>query len=197
MKIGRILAPVHTLGPGERIGVWVQGCSKGCCGCISPELQTFDAPSIKETKVAEILLDMVAQRNYHRLTISGGDPFEQPEELKLLLQRIRKQFDDILVYTGYTYKEILNGCCGQAGFDILQNIDVLIDGRYIENRNNRQCILRGSDNQKIIFLNEHSRKDYCVYLQEPRKMETFCHNGMMILVGIMNREDTDGERDNA
>lgn len=195
MKVGRILTPVHALGPGERIGLWTQGCSKNCPGCISPELQSFDAPNIQPVKIAEILLRLAEQKKYHRLTISGGDPFEQPEDLKVVLELVREQFDDILIYTGYTYEELINMENKQDNLEILKNTDVLIDGRYIENKNNKQCILRGSDNQRIIFINEHVKKDYQIYLQEPRKMEIFRHDDKIILVGIRNREETDEERD--
>ena len=76
-------------------------------------------------------------------TITGGDPFYQPDALRELLPLLETISPDILVYTGYLREELPE--------DILQHIAVLIDGRYVQ-ENNRGEVLRGSDNQRIIIL---------------------------------------------
>lgn len=94
------------------------------------------------------------------LTVSGGDPFEQSEDLLELLRLTREAFSDILVYTGYTLDEIQKGCAGSAGNECLKYIDVLIDGRYEKKLNTPDCVLRGSSNQTIHFLNEGKRTHF-------------------------------------
>ena len=84
--------PVETLGPGRRVGVWLQGCSIHCEGCISPENQPFDETcSMSVDEAAE----QISSYNCDRVTISGGEPFDQAEELLLLLRHIG-QIPDIL-----------------------------------------------------------------------------------------------------
>ena len=151
MVIGRILSPVHSLGPGERVAVWTKGCSRGCEGCISPELQSFSGDETDEAALAGIVKHVAAVKGCNGLTVSGGDPFEQSGALYRFLERVRDSFEDILVYTGYSLQEIEEGGAGAAGEKCLGLIDVLIDGPYIAALNRPDCVLRGSSNQVIHF----------------------------------------------
>ena len=186
MQIARMIAPIHSLGPGERVGLWVQGCSKNCYRCISVELQPFDE---KRNVPVEVIATMVIQEatrtNCSRLTISGGDPLEQPEELFALLNNVRDYFTDILVYTGYTMEEIRESdtmsCC-------LQYIDVLIDGKYIDSKNIDSSSLRGSSNQRIIILTSRLADEYAEYENAEYSLETFMHNDKVITIGIQRRQ---------
>ena len=209
MVIGRILAPVHSLGPGERICIWTKGCRKRCPGCIAPELWERGAQDrdIPAEKLAQVVRQLAKKGNCHALTISGGDPFEQAEGLLAFLKLVREDFEDILVYTGYTRGEIEGGECkireyaagegrdderksgaaGQAGTECLEWIDVLIDGRYEEDKNTPDCVLRGSANQVIHFLNENLRGTYEEYMKAGRVLENFLHGEDTIVTGIMNR----------
>lgn len=189
MVIGRLLSPIHALGPGERVGLWTQGCSKKCAGCISPDLQTAQGTVIENRKLSELLIQVARKGSCSGLTISGGDPFEQSEDLLEVLQRTRCAFDDILVYTGYTLEEIRNRCAGDAALECLRYIDVLIDGRYVEKLNTRDCVLRGSSNQIIYYLNEGKRAIYAEYMKKGRMIESFVHDGNTILTGILNAEE--------
>ena len=189
MKIGRILSPVHSLGPGERVCLWTQGCGKKCKGCISPELQPVTGDDVKETDLAQILGMVADNNNCSGLTVSGGDPFEQAASLLDLLKILRDRFDDILVYTGYEYKEIMEERAGKEGIECLKYIDVLIDGRYIRELNDPKCVLRGSANQKIVYLNEDKRETYEEYMLKGRIVESFCHNDETIITGILSEVD--------
>ena len=140
-----------------------------------------------EKLLADILLRTAQTGGCGGLTISGGDPFEQPQALLRLLKQVRAGFEDILVYTGYELNQIRNGCCGREGIDCLEWIDVLIDGPYVEQRNTPDCVLRGSDNQTIHFLNPMRQTEYRQYLEQGRLLETFSHNGAVIITGIPNR----------
>ena len=180
-------APVHSLGPGERVCLWTQGCSKRCPGCISPELQPPVGADTDEALTAQLLLRTSAANHCGGLTISGGDPFEQAAGLVRVLELVRNGFSDILVYTGYTIGEIRAGAAGRAGVDALELIDVLIDGRYIDERNHPGCVLRGSDNQVIHYLNPAVRTAYEEYMRRGRIAESFVHGDTVILTGIPNR----------
>ena len=185
MLVARMIAPIHTLGPGSRIGLWIQGCSKNCQGCISKELQRFDErKNIPVDMLVSLIRQEADRNNCNRITISGGDPFEQPEELYELLFQIRKRFEDILVYTGYTMQEIEASVIMRACIPL---IDVLVDGRYVENENTGRSRIYGSDNQKMIIRNEKLAKDYEEFEKGEHVLETFIHNDKVITVGIQER----------
>lgn len=182
-----MLSPVHALGPGERVCLWTQGCAKNCPGCISPEMQPHAGPQVDEALLSELLTQAAERGGCTGLTISGGDPFEQPEALLRLLELVRTQFEDILVYTGYTLAELQRGEAGDAAKTALTLIDVLIDGRYIQSENRPDCVLRGSANQVIHYLSPEAQPRYAAYLLEPRRMEVFSHQDTMIIAGIPDR----------
>lgn len=153
MRLARVLYPVHTLGPGERIVIWVQGCEKRCDGCANPEL--WEKGKVRDTPI-DYVIGMVrsAIRNYHLtgITITGGEPFLQAEELSHLLASIQDLCDDCLVFSGYTFQQlIISTDTGIQNF--LKHISVLVDGPYIKEYNNAEK-LRGSSNQNIIYLNK-------------------------------------------
>lgn len=184
-----MLSPVHSLGPGERVGLWLQGCARDCPGCISPELRPAAGPETEEGLLADILLRTASLGKCPGLTVSGGEPFLQARALLRLLGLVRGGFEDILVYTGYTLEELRRGACGPAGEKCLEQIDVLIDGPYVRERNRPDCVLRGSDNQIIHYLNPKAAGRYGAYLARGRILESFSHNGAVILTGIQDRRD--------
>lgn len=186
-----MITPITTLGPGNRVGIWTQGCTKRCKGCMSGELQTFD--QTKDIPV-DLLISIIvseARRNKCRgITISGGDPLEQSEQLYFLLKGLRSFFTDVLVYTGYTMDEINNSDSLKR---CLQYMDVLVDGRYIERENTGRSKIYGSNNQKIYFFNKKLVKDYRDYEGQECRLESFIHNDKVITVGIQKRDYTDEE----
>lgn len=106
MFVDRLYYPVTTLGPGERIVVWTRGCTKHCPGCANPELwETRPEAALPNERVAELLLGVAARTGAHRLTITGGDPLEQADDLAEVLAAVRPAFDDILVYTGFALED--------------------------------------------------------------------------------------------
>lgn len=187
MRIGRMIAPVRALGPGERVCLWMQGCGKKCRGCISPELQSDDGPQVPVELVAKLICEAAVRNNCKGLTISGGEPFDQPKELESLLRLVRHSFSDILVYTGYTMEQIRDriGMTNEKWYE--KYVDVLIDGPYIEEDNINTCVLRGSANQVVHFLNPKVEDQYREYMMLGRAIETFSHGGNIIHVGILNR----------
>ena len=95
-----------------------------------------------------MLLDTAHEHGVHRLTVSGGDPLEQAPELVKLLTTIRCAYDDILVYTGFTFEELPQVIGADTWETLKPLIDVLIDGPYVDELNVPDCALRGSTNQR-------------------------------------------------
>lgn len=189
MLIARILSPIHSLGPGDRVCLWTQGCKKRCKGCISPELQPYGGNEVDENVLAKILTQVARKNNCTSITISGGDPLEQPQALLRLLAILRNEFDDILVYTGFELQDIQDGLIGIEAKKCLDYLDVLIDGKYIDELNYKDCVLRGSSNQNIHFINNELAPIYAEYMKQGRILESFVHNQNTIVTGIFNKEE--------
>lgn len=178
MYIARILYPVEVLGPGKRIGIWFCGCPHHCVGCANPELWEFDE---KKKITIEHLLELIKQiadtNEIDGFTITGGEPFFQPTELSILIKELTKWSRDILVFSGYLKEQI-------EAFGTLDNIAVLVDGPYIEERNHG-LTLRGSDNQNIYILDELYLEKYQKYLlNDKSKIQNFLDGTSVISVGI-------------
>ena len=192
MLIHRVLYPIPSLGPGERAVIWTQGCSKRCPNCISPEMQDFNSSrDIPAGTLVSRIRDMLGGEVPDGFTISGGDPFEQPEELLTLLEQLHDISEDILVYTGYEYAELQHLLGEEYLSRIRRCTAVLIDGRYIHELNDNLCPLRGSTNQNMIFFNEAFRERYEVYCAQGRTIKNIYTDDRLISVGIYNKTEED------
>ena len=193
MKIARILYPVTVLGPGKRIGIWTLGCDRRCKGCANPEL--WQASQDQEIDIQNLLysidtLRADSSRRVDGITISGGEPFSQREELLLLINEVSKWCDDILIFTGFLKEELMED---EIARQILSKIQVLVDGAYIEDKNEGE-ILRGSSNQRIFYQSETIMKKYDDYEELHRGkhlVENFRVNGGVIAVGIHKKDFKD------
>ena len=189
MLIDRVIFPITALGPGERIAIWTQGCSKRCKNCASRELWEKDsAKDIAAGELIEKIAEYIGDEKVDGITITGGDPLEQPEELNVLLEGLHIFSRDILLYTGYEYGE-LQERFGSAYLERLRkNVSVLIDGRYVDYKNDNKSALRGSVNQNIIFFDETVREKYERYIKNGRQIQNVYYDKSLMSVGIHNKE---------
>ena len=180
MQIGKILFPVTTLGPGKRVGIWVLGCNRNCKGCSNPELQFFDV--LKDVQVDKIV-DFIKTLNFEGVTISGGEPFLQIEELKLLICQLREAgIDDILVYSGFTKQELEKMHNPNVDY-ILSHITVLIDGPFMKELVD-DVPLRGSSNQRVWLFDRRYEQQYLACLSEEKKVDIFQFKNEIHFIGI-------------
>ena len=181
MYIARIVYPVEVLGPGKRIGIWFCGCPRRCKGCSNPELWEFqERYKVEFSVIKNLMLQISSQHRVDGFTLTGGDPLYQFEAFRQIVDFVSDISNDILVYTGYTMSELTG--------KNLDNIAVLIDGTYIEERNNG-CILRGSDNQQIYILNNSLKEKYENYLSTAQnQIQNFATVDGYISVGIHNKD---------
>lgn len=180
MQIGKILFPITTLGPGKRLGIWTQGCTRFCKGCSNPELQVFD--KTKDISVQKIFYG-TANLSYDGVTISGGEPFVQPNELRQLVELyVNAGITDILIYTGYTIEELIDRKDIDIDY-ILSNVAVIIDGPFIESLVD-DIPLRGSSNQRVIILNNKYKSDYEEFLKQEKKVDIFYFEDETHFIGI-------------
>lgn len=143
--LNRVHFPVTALGPGRRVGIWLQGCSIRCPGCMS--LDTW-APAETRIAVAEVLDRISAWLpDADGVTVSGGEPFDQPQALLALLAGLRTaQCGSILVYSGYPL-----GALTERHPEVLALIDVLISEPF-DAACDEPVLLRGSSNQRVTCL---------------------------------------------
>lgn len=145
IDISRVHFPVTTLGPGRRLGIWTQGCSIRCPGCISADTWAAGRGTMALTTLIEHIAPWLSEAD--GVTISGGEPFNQPQALHALLMAIRcRSQADILVYSGYPFEAIARQVESMRGL-----IDVLISDPFLVDAP-RQLALRGSDNQRLHCL---------------------------------------------
>jgi anaerobic ribonucleoside-triphosphate reductase activating protein len=189
MQVDRIVYPISTLGPGDRLVIWTLGCSKYCHNCANPELwQKNPNKDIDVVELVKIIKKAVNQPTIDGLTITGGEPLEQIAELNELLSGLREITDDILVYTGYTVEEAKIKLSKQEWETLKSNISVLIDGAYVNDLNDNGCTLRGSSNQIINYFDESKKELYSFYLKKGRTIQNVFYDGKMISVGIHNKD---------
>ena len=135
-------------GPGFRLSVYCAGCSHRCQGCHNP--QSWEMANGKEMDVEEIL--QAVKDSPWNVTFSGGDPFFQAEGFAELARRIKAETSKtIWCYTGYTL-EALKEENDPWKMELLRNIDVLVDGPFIQGLRDEQLRFRGSSNQRIIEI---------------------------------------------
>jgi anaerobic ribonucleoside-triphosphate reductase activating protein len=189
MQIDRILYPISALGPGERLVIWTIGCSKHCHRCASPELQHKNpSKDVDVFELAKIIQQATDKQVIDGVTITGGDPFEQIAELNKLLSVLKEITNDVLVYTGYSIEEAKKIFSKSEWETMKLHVSVLIDGAYIDELNDNECVLRGSLNQNITFFDETKKELYSTYLKKGRTIQNVFYNEKMISVGIHNRE---------
>jgi anaerobic ribonucleoside-triphosphate reductase activating protein len=161
INIHSVINSSRVNGPGDRFVIWTQGCRKMCKNCYNPE--TWSHYKNNLIPIDEIFEDL-KNSSATGVTISGGDPFEQPEELFYLLTKIKQLdlSDGVIVFTGYTIDEIR---VREELVKSLDYIDVLIDGLYIEEKRISSG-LAGSSNQEFHFLTDKISRDNILIDQE-------------------------------
>lgn len=143
-------------GPGRRAVVWVQGCSKRCPGCSNPLTHSYRPHVLFAPKrLAECILTI---SGIEGLTITGGEPCEQAPAVGRLCRLVRKKGLSVVLYTGWEYEDICR-CDNQAVRDMLNWIDILVDGPFIKRLADKDLLWRGSSNQQIRFLTDRYGPD--------------------------------------
>ncbi|MBI1748715.1 MAG: radical SAM protein [Acidobacteria bacterium] len=163
-------------GPGLRAVVWFQGCTLHCARCFNPGTHDLDAGLEADTEA--VVQNILAVRGIEGLSISGGEPFQQPEALEDLVRLVRQTPLSLLVFSGYPLKHIRAMPRGPA---ILARIDVLVAGPYIEAQHWGRGLLGSTNQQLHLLTNRYQLGDF----QSIPAREVIIHvDGSVTLTGI-------------
>ena len=136
-------------GEGIRSVIWTQGCIHNCPGCHNPLTHDINGGFVVDTQDLKKQIDELSGQD--GITLSGGDPLEQPRACAELAKYCKKLNLSVWCYTGYTYEALLEKAkLDKNIMELLRNIDVLVDGRFIKALKSYDVIFRGSKNQRLI-----------------------------------------------
>jgi anaerobic ribonucleoside-triphosphate reductase activating protein len=163
--------------------VWVQGCPLNCRGCLAPEWIPF-VPAMQ--LAPEEVLEQIDLDSITGLTFSGGEPMTQADGLAALARLVRHKKDlDLICFTGYRYERLLKDPPNEGVRELLAEIDVLIDGPFIQALHD-SIGLRGSSNQRIIHLTPRLKGHNLE--SQTRRVEITIADGELEFIGIPTPE---------
>ncbi len=152
LNLAQWIPATRTEGPGLRFALWFQGCSIRCPGCCNPEMLPFrKAHPLTVDYTLELIEDAVERFGIEGITCLGGEPFDQPDGLAELLEKVRSKGLSSVVFTGYTLEALRENPTPSVR-RALRNIDVLIDGPFVRELSTESRRWIGSENQRLHFL---------------------------------------------
>jgi anaerobic ribonucleoside-triphosphate reductase activating protein len=161
LKVLSIVPDTIVDGPRMRTSIYLSGCFHRCKGCHNPE--SWRLENGKDMENSEII-EEIRKSDHGRITITGGDGLcYQYQELLEFLKELKKEIPEINVwlYTGYTWEELIDD---EDRKEILGYLDVLVDGRFEESLKSKDCLFRGSTNQRLIMVQESlSKQEIILY----------------------------------
>ena len=167
----------HLYGPGKRLLLFTQGCSLHCKGCTNQHLWEFGKG--KDVTINEIVN---LSKGLDGITLHGGEPLDQATALCELIKRIKEQGRTVILFTGYMYKEL-----DKVQRQVWLNADIVIAGRYEEEKRNIYLQFRGSTNQQV-FTHKGKYKNYKIKDGKTVAILSLNENGEMQSRGFRTEE---------
>ena len=165
-------------GPGLRVSLFVSGCTHHCKGCFNPESWDFNYGQPFTEATEEELLSLLENEHIRGLSLLGGEPFEPANQAVLapFLQRVKAKFPykDVWCYSGYNFEQdMLTGNLGpwEITEQMLNCIDVLVDGEFVIELKNPNLRFRGIANQRVILVQESLKEDRIVQWDDGEGLE--------------------------
>lgn len=154
-------------GDGLRVVLWVSGCTVECKNCQNPQTWDFNSGIPFTEESMNEIIDNLNKPYITGLTLTGGHPLEfaNLSTIKTIVKTVKSRFPNktIWLYTGFTWEEIKEGYI--LFWDIIPNVDVLVDGRYVDELRDITLPFRGSSNQRIIDVQQSLKQDKVVLYQ--------------------------------
>lgn len=164
LRLAGVIRESVVDGPGYRFVVFTQGCPHRCEGCHNPETHDFEGGYDSDTD--RILEAVRADPLLRGVTFSGGEPFCQAASLTHLARQIHALGLDVMCYTGYTFEQLISLPQEHPDWmEFLQEIDILVDGRFVLAEKSLSLRFRGSKNQRIIDPHRSLKKGQIVQIE--------------------------------
>ncbi len=165
LSVISIIEDTMVDGPGFRTAIYCAGCKHHCKGCHNPQSWDFNNGKMMSTRQ---IMDIIKQDPFANVTFSGGDPMFQPEGFTELAEAIRMETNKtIWCWTGYKFEMLLRMPKQRR---LLELIDVLVDGPFIEAQKDSDLLFRGSRNQRLIDVKASLKQGKVVLYYDPMTM---------------------------
>jgi anaerobic ribonucleoside-triphosphate reductase activating protein len=178
--------PVYTLGPGRRIGLWTQGCSIRCEGCVSREAWSFDGGEPADVgELSRKIRDIFRNESPDGLSVSGGEPFDQPGPLIRLLRNLASAGPrDILIFTGYRIRDV-----AARHAEISELAAAVVDGPF-EKGNDSELCWKGSRNQTLTLFRPEFAERYSRWAAAKKgRLQILSDERGIFVVGVPRQKD--------
>ena len=184
LNIAELCYSSENLGPGKRFIIWVQGCPFNCANCIAKEFIPFEKANV--LYVEQLAKIIISQKEINGITISGGEPMMQAENLAKLLYIVLSERPklDVIVFTGFEMQKINNLRFTKKFIDY---IDVLITGLYVDSLNDGKG-MKGSINQKTLFLTDKLIEQKKYFENYSRNLEMHVREDNYLVIGIPKKD---------
>lgn len=143
LRVLKVVDGTSVDGPGLRTSIYLAGCAHRCPGCHNPQSWDFDGG---EEVDIEVLVARIIDNDFD-VTLSGGDPLYQLDGVAELARRVKAAGKGLWCFTGFSYEQV---AADARMARLLENVDVLVDGRFIESQRNVDLLFRGSANQRLV-----------------------------------------------
>ena len=139
-------------GPGICASLFVQGCSHHCDGCFNPDTWDFNGGMIWNRRTELQFIEVCKDEHVKNICILGGEPLDQGKDMLRLIKNLKEVKKPIWLWTGYTWEEILknNSENEKIRFQVVEEVDVLVDGRFVKSLKDESLRFKGSSNQRVI-----------------------------------------------
>ena len=159
-------------GEGIRTVVWTQGCKHNCPGCHNPQTHCFDKGILVELE--DLKEQILSVKNQDGVTLSGGDPMFQQEASAEIAKFCQENGLNVWCYTGFTVEELLKTSETNTKLKtLLENIDVLVDGKFKQEEKSLNLYFKGSKNQRVLDMKETLKQQKAVEIEKYKGIRTF------------------------
>ena len=159
-------------GEGIRTVIWTQGCSHNCKGCHNPETHSFGDGFLVD--VEDLKKEIATLKNQDGITLSGGDPMFQPEPVCEIAKFCKEKGLNVWCYTGFTFEQLLEMAKTNHFIkELLENIDVLVDGKFVLEQKSLNLYFKGSKNQRILDMPKSLAEGKAIEIEKYKGERTF------------------------
>ena len=159
-------------GEGIRTVIWTQGCSHNCVGCHNPETHSFEDGFLVD--VEDLEKEILSVKHQDGITLSGGDPMFQPEPVLHVAKFCKEHNLNVWCYTGFTFEKLLEMSEKNNTIkELLENIDVLVDGKFELEQRSLNLYFKGSKNQRVLNMSKSLKERKPVEIVKYKGERTF------------------------